>query len=363
MLNKFTESLARSNLTAIKTTYMQNLTPNLTSGRSLPTIDLYPLLILPHRLRLDLSVILTASILFPIPFPVLNDTLMILFSRYLSLADIQCLGQLPLFARTAIVSIIRRICRRELDEFNGNGFIFPKPSRSEFEDLNDINFDSSSLTFMGVNGFYFLKPIKWYLLRPLDANLAGVSKPPSSEDHTYIFSEIEMEILTNLPDTPTLTSSADMDEPTGSFSDHSISMNSFVPHYKRWSAYVARHTVLLLTKSPQCPPLTKAQTSKINQDIYTEMIPLLKAAQMTLEDLDVELSGPGNDGRKKGAEKVIPFGTGIPNAGPSSLVWNTQDMDKFRVYDKPWNKSKYFNIVYLWPTSKKKISEMYSFQL
>ena len=335
LLNKFTEALARSNLTAIKTTYMQNLTPNLTSGRSLPTINLYPLLLIPHRLRLDLSVLLTASILYPIPFPVLNDTFMILFSRYLSLADIQCLSQLPLFARTAIVCIIRRICRRELDELNGNGFIFPKPSRAEFESINDINFDSSSLTYMGVNGFHFLRPIKWYLLRPLDANLAGLTKPLNSGDHIQSFSEIEMEILENLPDTPTLSSSADMDEPSGTFSD------SFVPHYKRWSAYVARHTVLLLTKSPQCPPLTRAQTSKINQDIYSEMIPLLKAAQMTLEDLDVELSGPGNDGRvlRKGAGKVIPFGMGLPNAGPSSLVWNTQDMDRFRGYEKPWNNS------------------------
>lgn len=320
---------------------MQNLTPNLTSGRSLPTIDLYSLLLIPHRLRLDLSVLLTASILYPIPFPVLNDTFMILFSRYLSLADIQCLSQLPLFARTAIVCIIRRICRRELDELNGNGFIFPKPSRAEFESTNDINFDSSSLTYMGVNGFHFLRPIKWYLLRPLDANLAGLSKPLHSGDQTQSFSEIEMEILENLPDTPTLSTSADMDEPSGNFSDHSLSMDSFVPHYKRWSAYVARHTVLLLTKSPQCPPLTRAQTNKINQDIYTELVPLLKAAQMTLEDLDVELSGPGNDGRmlKKGAAKVIPFGMGLPNAGPSSLVWNTQEMDRFRGYEKPWNNS------------------------
>ena len=302
----------------------------------MPFVDLYQLLLIPHRLRLDLSVMLTASILYNIPAVVLNDTLMILYSKYMSLADLQSLGQLPLFARTALVSILRRICRRELDEINANGSIFPKPSKAE---SSSNTADPSKLTFIGVDGFHFLRPIKWYLHRPLDTTVAGVSRQQCTFDP---FSESELEILNKLPDIVTLSSSTDSDDSSvsrsGSISSTTSSLNSDIPQYKHWRSYVARHTVLLLTKSPQCPPLTRAQTNKNSQDIYCEMLPLLKAAQMRLNDLDVELSGPDNDGRliKLGTQKSLLFGAGLPRAGPTSLVWNTSRLEQYRVYEKPW---------------------------
>lgn len=358
VLNTFTDQLALSNTSAIKTSFMQNLNP-LLNGKSMPSIELYQLLLIPHGLRLDLSVILTASILYHIPTAVLNDTLVILLSKYMSVSDLQSLGQLPLFARTAIVSIIRRICRRELDELAANGCLFPMPTRQHINmSTTDHNeFAQSRLNYKGVEGFYFLRPIKWYLLRPIDIESAGLSRQQQQQfqqqnQSNMHFTEVEMEILRKLPDTPTLSScTQEFDESSESHSNKkhgnifssessigSLSSGSNVPHYKKWTSYVARHTVLLLTKSPTCPPLTRQQTSKANQDIYCEMLPFLAAAQMTLEDLDVELSGPSTDGRMLRAQlsKSLQFGVGIPRAGPSSLAWNAMDPERFRNYDKPW---------------------------
>eukprot|EP01034_Spumella_vulgaris_P041861 gene41861-51883_t len=84
--------------------------------KEMPTVNLYAILVMPHKIRLDLSVMLTASILFHIPLALLRDAMVILLSKHMSGTDISNLCEVPLFVRTGLVSMIRRISRRELEE-------------------------------------------------------------------------------------------------------------------------------------------------------------------------------------------------------------------------------------------------------
>ena len=101
------------------------------------------------------------------------------------------------------------------------------------------------------------------------------------------FTALELEILDKLPDIP---NSACL-----SYQKREDS----IPASKSmdWVSFAARHTVLILTKSPSCPPLTRVQRSKAKQDLYIDLLPLLRAASMTLSDLDIHTYGPGKDGR------------------------------------------------------------------
>ena len=83
---------------------------------AMPTIDIAQLLRVPHKQRLDLSVLLTTSIYLALPEKLLKDSLIILLLPFISEADVQDLSTLPLFVRTAVVSLIRRTCAREIDE-------------------------------------------------------------------------------------------------------------------------------------------------------------------------------------------------------------------------------------------------------
>lgn len=145
---------------------------------------------------------------------------------------------------------------------------------------------------------------------------------------------------------------------------------------KDWISFVARHVVLMLTQAPSCPSLTRQQTSKVGQDLYFEMLPLLKAASMTLQDMGIQYSGPGVDGRTAigtiqsvgtyrilsaldsvagGKESkdtnsslmmtttadklfggfLLPFGAGLPHGGVQTLSWQIEEVK--RDYAKPWN--------------------------
>jgi hypothetical protein len=142
---------------------------------------------------------------------------------------------------------------------------------------------------MSCEGFYFLRAIKAYLDAPLDyskmkTNASSSEILPSSKDDE--FTALELEILDKLPDIP---NSACL----------SYQKKDDIPAMKSmdWVSFAARHTVLILTKSPSCPPLTRVQRSKAKQDLYIDLLPLLRAASMTLSDLDIHTYGPEKDGR------------------------------------------------------------------
>ncbi len=158
VFNSFNHTLLISNDSVVK------------PQRAMPVFDLYSLLAMPHKVRLELSVVITATILFPMPASLLREALTIMFSAHLSASDINSLYDLPLFVRTAIVSMIRRITRREMEECRINrGFLSAKPRRealclTEFDLAHNIELP----TFLDNDtGFNFLRPIKKYLSSPL----------------------------------------------------------------------------------------------------------------------------------------------------------------------------------------------------
>jgi hypothetical protein len=102
---------------------------------SSPNINMLQLLSIPHVVRLDLSVLLTAGVLFPLSKQLFKDAMMILLSPHLPLNDILSYCSLPAFVNTALVSVIRRICRREQEELlthkvNSNPNSYPNRRQS-----------------------------------------------------------------------------------------------------------------------------------------------------------------------------------------------------------------------------------------
>jgi len=261
----------------------------------MPIVDLYSLVKLPHRLRLDLTAVLTISLLMPIPKSLLRDALVIQLSNYISLADIEFFIKLPKFVKTALVSILRRISKKEKEDLGYYGHLKTKSIVDKDLKKKQIEFVQCSslilpqLHYMSCEGFYFLRAIKAYLDAPLDyskmkTNASSSEILPSSKDDE--FTALELEILDKLPDIP---NSACL----------SYQKKDDIPAMKSmdWVSFAARHTVLILTKSPSCPPLTRVQRSKAKQDLYIDLLPLLRAASMTLSDLDIHTYGPEKDGR------------------------------------------------------------------
>jgi len=261
----------------------------------MPIVDLYSLVKLPHRLRLDLTAVLTISLLMPIPKSLLRDALVIQLSNYISLADIEFFIKLPKFVKTALVSILRRISKKEKDDLGYYGHLKTKSivdkdlKKKQIEFVQCSSFILPQLHYMSCEGFYFLRAIKAYLDAPLDyskmkTNASSSEILPSSKDDE--FTALELEILDKLPDIP---NSACL----------SYQKKDDIPAMKSmdWVSFAARHTVLILTKSPSCPPLTRVQRSKAKQDLYIDLLPLLRAASMTLSDLDIHTYGPEKDGR------------------------------------------------------------------
>lgn len=103
--------------------------------------------------------------------------------------------------------------------------------------------------------------------------------------------------------------------------------------FRDWMSFAARHTILILKKSPACPALTKPLTQQSHQDMYDKLVPLLRAGGMTYRDLDIDLTGPRIDGRtvtikpsgkSPVAGNVLPYGKGLPKGLPQRLVWNSE---------------------------------------
>ena len=359
MANEYRKTLSINNNSAIKIKEMK-LIPTLSN------IDL--LLFLPHRIRLDLTVLLTINIMFPtLPKEIMKDTLIILLSSYLPLYDIEAIPKLPNCIKTALVAILRRISLKESDEYSSYQCLSRKPRRplQDWIKLRDVSatIPLPTPTFVGTAGsagFYYLHVIKQYLSKSyylatdyidndLDRNEGftngntngsnnsgpAVSGPCQNKDNpsaTYInafhftksylqqysinskisFSELEMDLLQQLPDIPTKwlgikdlpiklteediikgnSDSGEQDEDfIKRFQQEFIKYDHLfhVPRYHNWVAFASRHAILLMNKAPSCPSLTKPASSNQEQTYYLDLLPILKAADMTL--LDLELTG------------------------------------------------------------------------
>ena len=307
----------------------------------MPFVDIYALMVLPHRLRLDLTVVLTVALMLHIPKNLFREALLLLLGQFLTADDIEQLYNLPVFVKTALVCLLRRVSKKEHLEYETIKQCCPKPDRiltlaHQKSLYTYADKAPPPLHYLDTYGFQFLRPIKAYFDQPIEA----IVEDPSLLHTVVPFSELELEILSKLPDVPTLSSAAEY------FQDQSKEQGSTNrASYQEWIPFAARHTVLLLTKAPSCPPLTRPQQSKAKQELYFEMMPLLRAAHMTLSDLDLGFTGPGKDGRmhkqKSSASagtNCLAFGAGLPNANPElSLSWKVNEVP--RNYHKPWAQS------------------------
>lgn len=320
VFNAFASSVSNENNSSVKRV------------RALPLPPALPALFcLEHRQRLDLSVLLTASILFELPDHLFSDACALLLP-----GCPRGLVALPAFARTALVSLLRRISRKEQQDLLAYNRLRRKSSTG-------APLQHGVCSYEGPEGFAHLQAIK--------AFLADSSEPSDTCPLPVTpFSELEQEILAKLPDCPTrLSASADG------------SSNRYTP----WVAFTARHAVFLLSKCPACPRLTGPATSISEQDAYLRLLPILTAAEMSLADLDIATSGPAVDGRDiknmariagvskpgPGASKhaqqlsaamealgpgFLPFGLGLPKGGMGSLRWKNEDFQLPRDYPRPW---------------------------
>ena len=107
----------------------------------------------------------------------------------------------------------------------------------------------------------------------------------SSKSDVYRFSLLEHQLLAVLPIivTPTTpTYHAEYAEET------------------QWINLAARHVVVLLAKSALCPNLSNSQVSLKAQELYIELIPLLRLAKMTHSDFK-----DTNEYKKHGREDIL----------------------------------------------------------
>lgn len=305
-------------------------------GKSISVVrDVHFFLLLPHRQRLDLSVMLAISVAFDIPENVFREAVALILTEGAGpVGDLLALPTLPRFARTAISSLLTRISRQEQRELQCYGSL----RRKVIE-----RYDNSQP----------LKSIHNYLNMPIAPGAPPKDALPNSE--SMVFTDLELEILSKIPDAPTRLTTL---------------------HNPTWASFAARHTIFLLNKCPSCPSLTRAPKSANEQETYWALLPLLKAAEMTLSDLDLRKWGSDKDGRKiinisralnlqkdgrksKRKEKVaqalsilasssngssspfvyVPFGYGLPNASIKSLRWAAEDYECRREYPRPWDLS------------------------
>ena len=179
----------------------------------MPFVDLYALMLLPHRMRLDLTVVLTTSIMYHIPQALLRDALIATMAPHISPAEIDQLYVLPRFVKTALICLLRRVTKHELLEWDTLQQYCSKPPRlmslSQQKQLYAQN-APDPLHYLDSSGFQFLRPVKQYLEQAIEASNV-VTATSTSAHHPGVhapvpFSELELEIIDKLPDVPTHSS-------------------------------------------------------------------------------------------------------------------------------------------------------------
>jgi hypothetical protein len=325
------------------------------------------ILFLPHRKRLDLSILLTCSILFTIPIPLLIESVIILAGEFISKSDIEALVKQPLFVKTAMIALIRRITKLEYSDYEKG--LLPRLALLNLNPSQDKVYHASFIpTFAGINGFQFLRTVYQYLHYRFD------STDSNHHHHHHLktipriesFSELELEILNNIPNIITKWSGfkCPLSKETKDISFHN------------WVSFVTRHAVFILNKAPSCPPLNTVCRSVKEQAYYCDLLPMLQAANMSLLDLDIITIGPELDGRMIPSNllllssssssaatsasdyeedlstltdyqrrlhianrilqgKILPFGVGLPKGHINQLRWKANE-ETIRYYEKPW---------------------------
>ena len=236
------------------------------------------LLRLPLSKKLPLSVLLTAVIVFPnaIPLLLLQETMILLLAEHFSEREIHDMISLPSYVKTSVVSLLRRLCRREVEDSAEKRMrrILEPPLIKQYP-----------------YPFQHLKSSHDFL------SFATDTAPP-----LVALSFSEKEVFAAIPHIPTLRLLESSKEVKGG--------------YQSWPAVIARQTVLLLMKASTCPNLTRPQCSAFDQKHYNQLLPLLRYASLTYEDMNIS----SDLGRK--AKEILQFGSGVPNGSIDRLSWN-----------------------------------------
>jgi hypothetical protein len=292
-----------------------------------PLVDTSKLIYMDHWTRLDLSVVLTLSVIMDIPVDIFAKGILRRVHPHYTLQEVVDMLSLPLFAKTALVSLIRRICNQEKDEFAVQGGLRPKPKRTTGPKWpGGIDVCAPPLYTGGRGGFRHLALCKQYLD---DASSVSISSTHIDKSVPQ-FSDLEIELLRILPDAPTRAESIQVHEQVATAAAAGGEQS-----YSSWVSLSARHSIILISRSIDIPTLTKAQTSKNRQDDYLKLLPALVAARMSYDDLGVANTGPQIDGRparmrsvdgKSVSRKnqVLPFGAGLPKGNHKLLSWNRE---------------------------------------
>ena len=305
---------------------------NTCSQSNYSNINMLQLLSLPHKIRLDLSVLLTASIFLTVPTQLYKDSIILLLSPYLPYDDIICYIALPSFICTALVSIIRRICKKEIKELNCLFLLLPKPTTKEFPNHNQEKLGSQEHSFKNINmtnnidydDFYHLKPLQFYLNtsiperynvkqnmfhKDLNNDLKKKLKDKLNENLPTEFSLSELEILTILPDIPT---------------------KYLYPVTKDSKSYeclqfLAEKTFSLIKQTNGFPTLKNNQNNQKNQNLFNELLPTLKLGNIKYKEFQFTQSFI-NDEKNEIRYDITKFGIGFPNGKISELSWKKNNI-------------------------------------
>jgi hypothetical protein len=278
--------------------YNSNLRSDGKKLEPLPSMDPTAIMNLDMSVKLDLAAILGCSVVFDVPRKVLEEALVILLSPKMSVKEAQQLAILPRYVKTAIISLIKRIVSREKAELEMTSKLSAKPVVQRHNKKHRV-----IPTYSDAQGFNHLRQAKEYLAGKISADSSGSegsAVPP-------LFSELQNELLAAIPEV---------------FTEITFRQGQNSSDYTNWTSFVLRHAVLLLSRAPTCPPLTRAQTSLRDQNMYNQLLRILEAASMAYKDMDLAFSGPDVDGRL--VESSAAYGDGVPNATASSLAWNQE---------------------------------------
>jgi hypothetical protein len=105
-------------------------------NRPIPSIDMMALLAMPHQLRLDFAVLLTASIFFTVPPKIMTEALIVLVGEHYTVVEIAAIVTLPMYVRSALVHFIKKITQREMMELTTIQTLSIKPTQAQFEYSN-----------------------------------------------------------------------------------------------------------------------------------------------------------------------------------------------------------------------------------
>ena len=258
----------------------------------LPTVNIASILRMSASRRLDLCVLLTASIIVYIPRTVLMETMLVLFFEHFNEKQASDLLDLEDCLKTALVSVIHRNLRKEVEPF-----VTMKKSGDERVE--------SGYPRKGGFPYRQLEPFFAFMHSPLaqSADVRGFGGDTLTQE--------QQSLLNKLPSSPTKL-----------FFLNAISVEGKAP-YDSWVSLVCRHAVFLLMKASTCPSLVHPQICLMDQKHYNELQHLLSLAALTYEDMNVI----ARDGRSK---MVLDFGQGIPNGKPSKLFWRKKEWAESR---------------------------------